>query len=57
MAKFVAKRLEDRVRLSGLEDAQDLYKQYVTSRAWSRYKTEIDAILTADGYADIIVEV
>ena len=57
MTNFITSRIEKAARIS-LADGKMMYRAYLVSiQTYDRWKTEIDDRLTADGFADVIVEV
>lgn len=55
MREFIAGKIEE-ARDVSLEKGQAKYRAYfVKTKLWARYKADVDAILTVDGYADCIV--
>lgn len=55
MDKFIAKMIETQANIS-LENGQEKYRAYFVDTAiYAKWKESVDAILTADGYADCIV--
>jgi hypothetical protein len=56
MAIFIAQNLEEIHDNQGLLEAQEAYRQlFVTSLRFAAFKAAVDAILTLDGYGEIIV--
>ncbi len=56
MVGFIARRIEE-ARDVSLADGIKKYKAYfVKTKIYKRYKDEVDAILTQDGYEDCICE-
>lgn len=55
MDKFIAKMIKTQADIS-LEKGQDKYRAYFVDTAiYAKWKEAVDAILTADGYANCIV--
>lgn len=55
MREFIAEMIKD-ARNDGLTKGQAKYRAYfISTKLWAKYKTDVDAILTVDGYADCIV--
>ena len=55
MDKFIAKMIETQANIS-LENGQEKYRAYfVNTTIYAKWKESVDAILTADGYANCIV--
>ena len=55
MDKFIAKMIETQADIS-LENGQEKYRAYfVDTTIYAKWKESVDAILTADGYANCIV--
>lgn len=56
MVKFIAIRIEKEADKS-LEAGQAKYEAYfVNTGIYEKYRADVDTKLTADGYADVIVE-
>lgn len=55
MREFIAGKIEEARDIS-LESGQAKYKAYfVNTKLYKKYKADVDAILTVDGYSDCIV--
>ena len=55
MREFIAEMIKN-ARDESLEKGQAKYRAYfIKTTLWKRYKSDVDAILTVDGYADCIV--
>lgn len=56
MEKFIAGMIEKYAKNS-LEEGQELYRKYfINTSIYKGYKTGVDKILKADGFADVIVK-
>lgn len=56
MEKFIVGMIE-KYSKSSLEEGQDLYRKYfINTDIYKGYKSGVDKILKADGYADVIVK-
>lgn len=55
MREFIAEMIKE-ARDESLEKGQEKYRAYfIKTKLWKKYKDDVDAILTVDGYADCIV--
>lgn len=55
MATFIAKQIMKQADIS-IEKGQEKYKAYFVNTAlYEKWKSDVDTILTTDGYADCIV--
>ena len=55
MDRFIVNMIENQADIS-LENGQDKYRAYfITTLIYIKWKESVDAILTADGYANCIV--
>lgn len=56
MVRFIARMIKKSAD-SSLEEGQELYRKYfINVKIYASYKAGVDEILTADGYADVIVK-
>lgn len=56
MIKFIARMIKKSAD-SSLEEGQELYRKYfIKTKIYAGYKAGVDEILTADGYANVIVK-
>lgn len=56
MEKFIVGMIE-KYSKSSLEKGQELYRKYfINTDIYKGYKSGVDKILKADGYADVIVK-
>lgn len=55
MATFIAKQIMKQADIS-IEKGQEKYKAYFVNTAlYEKWKSDVDTILTTDGYADCII--
>ena len=55
MSRFIAMVIERAADVS-LEKGQEKYRAYfIKTSLYTPYKADVDALLTAEGYADVIV--
>lgn len=55
MVTFIAKMIMKQADI-GVEKGQDKYRAYfINTNIYSKWKAEVDTILTTDGYEDCIV--
>lgn len=55
MVVFIAGKIEEAREIS-LAAGQAKYRAYfINTKLWKKYKADVDAILTVDGFADCIV--
>ena len=57
MTTFIARQIEQKAEVN-IEAGKDKYRAYfVRTKLYVKYKSDVDAILDADGYSAVIVEV
>lgn len=58
MVPYIVMNIEGVKDSVGLAAAQDRYRAlFINTTLWSRYKSDVDATLSFDGYSDCIVTI
>lgn len=55
MAAYFAIRILDKFKEGSVEAAKAYYRTFLVNTRYSRYRSEVDSILTAENHADLIV--